>query len=293
MPVGRVGRQILEDDEAADDDEGGQHGHLDGDDGVVELGPFRNADDEQDGKGGADQEGRQVEHVDDRRAVHEHVDPVLLQMVAQRPGQRRRDGKAEVSKQADDIARPADRDDRSGKPVFEQQEGAHHPGGELADRRVAVGVSRAGHRQSRGELGVAQAGESADDARDGVGDQDGRAGVKRGGVAGADENAGPDDAADTKKDEVPRAKRSLELAGPGFFLNLGHALAQHHPAENSPTWSGSRHTLSPKSGFAEPSGSTQEGNPPSASGSYRASIGPSGRPAKMWTWRCGTSWPES
>ena len=24
---------------------------------------------------------------------------------------------------------------------------------------------------------------------------------------------------------------------------------------------------------------------------YRASIGPSGRPPKMWTWRCGTSWP--
>ena len=35
----------------------------------------------------ADQEGGQVEQIDDRRAVDEHVDPVLLQMIAGRPGQ--------------------------------------------------------------------------------------------------------------------------------------------------------------------------------------------------------------
>ena len=35
-------------------------------------------------KRGADQEGGQVEQVDDRRAVHEHVDAVLLQMMAGR-----------------------------------------------------------------------------------------------------------------------------------------------------------------------------------------------------------------
>ena len=90
VPIGRVGRQVREDDGAADEDEGDQHRHLDGDDDVVELGQFRHADDQQDRKRGGDQEGGKVEQIDDRRAVDEHVDPVLLQMMAGRPGQLRR-----------------------------------------------------------------------------------------------------------------------------------------------------------------------------------------------------------
>ena len=50
--------------------------------------------------------------------------------------------------------------------------------------------------------------------------------MKRGGVAGADEDAGADDAADAEEDQVPRPEAALELAGPGFFLDLGDALAQ-------------------------------------------------------------------
>ena len=146
----------------------------------------------------------------------------------------RRYVQAEVAEQADHIARPADRDDRRGEPVFEQQQRAHDPGGELADGRIAIGVGGAGDRQRRGQLGVAQAGESADDAGDGVGDQDGRAGVQRGGIAGADEDAGADDAADAEEDQVPGAERALELAGPRFFLDLGDALAQPDPPERSP-----------------------------------------------------------
>ena len=163
---------------------------------------------QQDGERGADQEGRKVEHEDDRRAVHEHVDPVLLQMVARGPGQRGRDVDPDVAEQADHIARPADRDDRGGKAIFEQQQGAHDPGGELADGRVAVGVGRARDRKRRGELGIAEAGEGADDAGDGVGDQDRRAGMKRRGVAGADEDARADDAADAEEDQVPRRRAS-------------------------------------------------------------------------------------
>ena len=34
------------------------------------------------------------------------------------------------------------------------------------------------------------------------------------------------------------------------------------------------------------------GQSPSRQRLSRASIGPSGRPPKMWTWRCGTSWPR-
>ena len=153
---------------------------------------------------------------------------------------------AEVAEQADHIARPADRDDRGGKAIFEQQQRAHHPGGELADGRIAVGVGRAGHRQGRGELGVAQAGKGADDAGDHVGDQHRRAGVERGGVAGADEDAGADDAADAEEDQVPRPERALELAGPGFFLDLGDALAQPDAPEKAPARCRSRHSISPR-----------------------------------------------
>ena len=120
---------------------------------------------------------------------------------------------ADVAEQADHIARPADRDDRRGKAIFEQQQRAHDPGGELADRRVAVGVGRAGNRQGRGQLGIAEAGKGADDAGDDVGDQHRRPGVKRRGVAGADEDARADDAADAEEDQVPGAERPLELAG--------------------------------------------------------------------------------
>jgi hypothetical protein len=59
-------------------------------------------------------------------------------------------------------------------------------------------------------------------------------GVERRGVAGADEDAGADDAADAEEDQVPRPERALELAGPGFLLDLGDALAQSDPAQKAP-----------------------------------------------------------
>ena len=177
-------------------------------------------------KHGADQESGQVEEIDDGRAIDEHVDPVLLQMMAGRPGQFRGYEQPEVAEQADHIAGPADRDDRGGKAIFEDQQRAHHPGGELADRRIAVGVGGSRNRQRRGQLGIAEAGEGADDSGDGVGDQHGGAGMQRRGIAGPDEDAGADDAADAEEDQVPRPERALELAGAGFFLDLGDALAQ-------------------------------------------------------------------
>ena len=44
---------------------------------LLNFARFRNADDQQDGERDADQEGRQVEQIDHRRAVDEHVDAVL------------------------------------------------------------------------------------------------------------------------------------------------------------------------------------------------------------------------
>ncbi len=91
VPVGRVGGQVGKNNEAADQDKRDQHGHLDGNDRVVELGRFRHADDEKDREGAADQEGRQVEQIDDGGTVHENVNAVFLQMMASRPGKHRWD----------------------------------------------------------------------------------------------------------------------------------------------------------------------------------------------------------
>jgi hypothetical protein len=77
--------EIGKDDEPADDDEGDEDAHLDGDDDVVDLGRFRDADAEQGGERGADQEGRQVEQGGDGLAVNQHRRAVLHQRVAAGP----------------------------------------------------------------------------------------------------------------------------------------------------------------------------------------------------------------
>ena len=137
LPVRREGVVVLHDQEAADDDKGDQHRHLDGDDEVVDLRGFRHADDKQKRQQEADQEGRQVEDGRDGGAVRQ------LLRVAGRPGERGRHMYPHVGKQADDVSRPADRDHRRGEAVFEEQERAHDPGRELADGRIAVGVGGA------------------------------------------------------------------------------------------------------------------------------------------------------
>ena len=135
--------------------------------------------------------------------------------------------------------------------------------GELADRRVAVGVGRARHRQGRGQLGVAEAGEGADESGDDVGDEDRRAGVERRGVAGAHEDARADDAADAEEDEVPGAERPLELAGLGLALDLGNGLAQEDSPEEPPRC-GTGHGTIPSIWpcfCAEPSGNSGGASP--------------------------------
>ena len=170
IPIGRERAPVRKDDEAADEDEGDQHGHLDRDDDVVDLGRFRDAEHEQQREHRADQEGRQVEDRGDRRRR-----PPAPSDSPSGPVSCAGHMDADVAEQAHHIARPADRDDGRREAVFEQQQRAHHPGGELADRGVGIGVGRARDRQGRGQFGIAQAGEGADDAGDDEGEQHGRA----------------------------------------------------------------------------------------------------------------------
>src|SRR4029453_17884299 len=64
IPIGQVGWQVLENDEAADEDKGGEHRHLDGDDDVVESGAFGDTDDQQGAERDGYQSRRQVERID-------------------------------------------------------------------------------------------------------------------------------------------------------------------------------------------------------------------------------------
>jgi len=159
-------------------------------------------------------------------------------------GQLHRDDDAEIAEQADHVTGPADRDHRRCKSVLKQQQRAHDPGGEFADRRVAVGVGRAGDRQGRGKLRIAESRKRADHARHQEGQQHRGTGVQRGGVAGAHEDARADDATDAQEHEVPRPERALELAGFGFPLHLLYAFAHHEACKKTSTGS-TCHQFSP------------------------------------------------
>ena len=124
---------------------------------------------------------------------------------AGRRRERRREVDAdEVVQETREVAAPADRDRRRAERVLEDQVPADDPGEELAERRVAVGVGRAGNRHGRRELRVAEAGERRRDAREDHREHDGRAGVGGRDLAGQDEDAGADDGADAERDEVDR-----------------------------------------------------------------------------------------
>ena len=58
--------------------------------------------------------------------------------------------------------------------------------------------------------------------------------MQRGGIAGANEDARADDAADAKKDQVPRTQGPLELAVLGFALDLFYAFAKKQTGNESP-----------------------------------------------------------
>ena len=87
---------------------------------------------------------------------------------------------------------------------------------QLAERRVGVGVGRAGDRHHRRELGVAERREAAGDRREHEREDDRRAGAQVLGPAGgrrADrrEDAGADDRADAERGELQRTEGALQL----------------------------------------------------------------------------------
>ena len=113
--------------------------------------------------------------------------------------------------QAQEVAGPRGADRHRAERVLEDQVPADDPGDELAHRRVAVGVGRAGDRDHRRHLRVAHAGQRAEHAADHEAVHDARAGVVGRRGAGEREDARADDRADAQHREVERRQRALEL----------------------------------------------------------------------------------
>ncbi len=117
---------------------------------------------------------------------------------------------AEAGEQALHVAAPANRHRHRADGVLENQVPADHPGDQLAQRGVGIGVGAAGDRDHRRELGVAQRRERARQARREVRHGDRRAGLVGRGGAGQHEDAGADDGSDTQERKVERTQAASE-----------------------------------------------------------------------------------
>ena len=118
---------------------------------------------------------------------------------------------AQAVQESDRVAGPADRNGAHHQRVFEDQAPADHPGDDLAQHHVAVGVGAAGGGDHRRHLGVGQRGAGADRP----GDQE-RDDHRRPGQARADPDqrvdAGADDGPDPERDQVRPVQRRLQPA---------------------------------------------------------------------------------
>ena len=233
----RVGPVVRLDQEDADRDEEQDDPDLEQDHRVVRVSRLLDADDENDRDQRDDGDRRQVDDERDAADVRRRRPGrrEILRRRVERAGAGRRDRREcvvrgsvvrrqpggqvepEMIEQLAEISRPSDRDADVADGVLDDQVPADDPGDELADRRIRVGVRRAGDRHHRRELGVAQRGESAGDRREDEREDDRRAGAGTRRVADdrrarRREDAGADRGAHAEGGEVPLAERPFEAA---------------------------------------------------------------------------------
>ena len=125
-------------------------------------------------------------------------DAALLRRLRRRVGDREAE---QVVEQLVEVLRPADGDRGGRHAVLEQQAGGDDHRDALAQRRVGVGVRRAGDRDGAGQLGVADGRQPGDraghDER-----QDHRGPADRHGLREDDEDAGADRGADAEQRQL-------------------------------------------------------------------------------------------
>src|SRR5262249_42121855 len=148
----------------ADADDEQDNGKLYGDENRVGEGAFADADDQNQGDGGDDDHGREVDPGAGRAKW----------VVADHARELETEGGL---KEFVEVAGPARGHGGAAHGVFKDQIPADDPGGQLAERGVSVGVGAAGHGNHRGELGVAKGSQATADAGDGVGNDHSGPGV--------------------------------------------------------------------------------------------------------------------
>ncbi len=177
---------------------------------------------------------RALARTEDQQARHDRDDDdgrQIDQTVQRRPlGQG--DGEADAGEQRGRIARPAHRDGRDDQAIFEDQAPAHHPGDQLAEHGVAIGVGAARGGHHRRHFGIGQRGAGADRAGDREGEQHGR---PRAIDADADqgEDAGADDRSDAEREQVR----------PGQTRDQPGSPLRRYPIERFPPQQAHMHSL--------------------------------------------------
>ena len=146
-----------------------------------------------------------------------------------------RKAQAQLAEQRHEVAGPPDGDRGRAEGVLQHQVPADDPRDQLAERRIGVGVGRAGDRNAGSELGITERGEPARDAREHHREHDGRPGVRRGRLTGQDEDAGADDGADAEHGELARPEHAgqacavrAELLRLNLFDGLGGEKGHQH-----------------------------------------------------------------
>ena len=193
---------------------------------------------------GADQEhSRHQQGDEDRRQVDKSA----------RPGAgRRQQGVGDRDMCAMDqpagIARPAHRNGAADQGVFQDQAPPDHPGDQLAQGHVGIGIGAARLRAQAGHLGVAERREGADRARHREAQDHGRPG-QAGSDSGQGIDACADDGAHAKGDEMVPGQRPFQPVAVGrrsagldslAARNKAHAIPLlSQPAHNGPPSRGS------------------------------------------------------
>ncbi|CAN5789701.1 hypothetical protein BH11PSE3_BH11PSE3_48260 [soil metagenome] len=200
---------------------------LHGDHEVVQPHRFARAQDKQQGDRHDDGRRRQVGDRRDGRSIGQH------HRLSRAGDEFRRQAEPCGDQEAVEVPRPATGHGGDADGVLQDQVPADHPGYQLAQRGVGVGIGRALHRQEGGQLGIAEPDQGARHGSQDERQGDGRAGIERGRRAGQHEYAGADDRADAHGDDADGAQDLGDRFASAFRRdNVRHQLAR----KKSPGW---------------------------------------------------------
>ena len=215
MPVLRHVRGRNHVDQEADEKE--QHHDLDAHHHGVEFSGLFDAPDQHDRDQGDDPEREQIENYGNAKNVRRALDQSGYFSGGAKIGRQplRNIDPEGVMHERSKIVGPTDRDGHVADRVFEDQVPADDPRDQLSQRRVRIGVGRAGDRHHRRHFGVTERRKGADDGRDPKREHQRWTGarprsVAGGGGADGGKDARADDRADAQQRDIERPQAPLQ-----------------------------------------------------------------------------------